>query len=65
MAQEPVLPETQEEAPPAESSPEEEPQENSHEAPMGAFVFGILLLTFYFVYFFLQWYEIVVLRGGA
>jgi|GEM_PF-5468396 len=68
MAQEPVMPEAEAQAPPPAEAPaveENETQESNHEAPMGAFVFGFLLLAFYFIYFFAQWYEIVVLRGGA
>lgn len=67
MAQEPAIQETdvQTEQPPESTQPEPTNHSEGHEAPTGALVFGFLMLAFYAFYFFFQWYEIVVLRGGA
>ena len=41
------------------------PETGDHFVPRGAFYFALVLITGYAIYFFLTWYEIVILRGGA
>jgi hypothetical protein len=43
-------------------------QPDAHEEefmPRGAFRFALLLIVGYIIYYFLHWYEIVILRGGG
>lgn len=63
-----ITPTNQSEIPPQEpGTPAAEPQ-NQHDensiAPRGAFVFVLLMITFYIGYWFLTWFEIFVLRGA-
>lgn len=51
-----------------QESPSDEARHEDHEAdfiPRGAFYFVLVLIIGYTIYFFLTWYEIVVLRGGG
>jgi hypothetical protein len=43
----------------------EEAKREAEFKPRGAFRFVLVLIAGYALYFFLIWYEIVVLRGGA
>ncbi|MBZ0297250.1 MAG: hypothetical protein K8L99_32120 [Anaerolineae bacterium] len=60
----PEIPDTEsnEQGPQMEASSEEHEKEF---IPKGAFYFVLLLIAGYAVYFFLIWYEIVILRGGG
>lgn len=43
----------------------ETPEGEEEFLPRGAFRFALLLIVGYIIYYFLHWYEIVVLRGGG
>lgn len=50
---------------PAETQPEAPPPDTDHFVPRGAFYFALVMIIGYIIYFFLTYYEVVLLRGGA
>jgi hypothetical protein len=50
---------------PVEAPPEAPPEADDHFVPRGAFYFALVLIIGYVIYYFLTYYEVVILRGGA
>lgn len=53
------------EHPPTPPTEHEANEEHEQRAPRGALVFVLVMAIAYAIYWFAEWYNIVVIRGGA
>lgn len=44
---------------------DEEPKDDPHFSPSGAYIFAMALIIGYAIYLFSMWYEVTIVRGGA